>query len=179
MGTKIDVGVLRIGVSVTLRGEGNIAAVGRETCRTSARRARQLELRASVANVIRSFQAEMNAIGWSRLARGEPRRAWPGEQSNWARMRGLGRIKRIAWLMLPVASSSALKSSGAMGKPAASALVHCSPRPEVDKCGSDPTLPQGLRRVRSSRSWPGRPRIACRCCGRPRSDGNHSRSISH
>ena len=46
------------------------------------------------------------------------------------RMRGLGRMKRMAWLMLPVASSSALKSSGAMGKPAASALVQPSPRPE-------------------------------------------------
>ncbi len=45
------------------------------------------------------------------------------------RIRAFGRMKRMAWSMEPAATSSAVKSSGAIGKPAASALVHCSPRP--------------------------------------------------
>ena len=43
-------------------------------------------------------------------------------------MRALGKMKRMAWSIEPAAISSALKSSDAMGKPAASADVHWSPR---------------------------------------------------
>jgi hypothetical protein len=43
-------------------------------------------------------------------------------------------MKRMAWLIsaspaAAAATSSAVSSSGVIGKPAASALVHCSPRP--------------------------------------------------
>src|SRR6185369_17536058 len=44
------------------------------------------------------------------------------------RIRLFGRMKRIAWLIAPLATSSAENSMAAIGKPPASAELHWSPR---------------------------------------------------
>ncbi len=53
----------------------------------------------------------------------------PGRTKTWARMSALGSTKRSAWSTTPPATSSAVKTRGTMGRPAASALVQKSPRP--------------------------------------------------
>ena len=48
-----------------------------------------------------------------------------------ARIRSFGRVKRIAWFTLPALTSSVRRMRGAMGRSAASAPLHPSPRPKL------------------------------------------------